>query len=130
MESSENCQQFVNNAEGFAIAGPGIDMQAARLVASFVYPQLCASIRARWNRQVEAVVLAYLAGIGAGTRANRGGNFGDPLVAVRINLLINKDEAFPARDVNPFAVSIIGHIVGVDRARQAGNFLACIHVQD
>jgi hypothetical protein len=80
MESSENCQNFVNNTGGIALAEPGIDMQAARLVASFVYPQLCASIRARRNRQVEAVVLAYLAGIGAGPRADRRGNFGERFV--------------------------------------------------
>ena len=113
----------------FEIAGHCVGMHSARSIPSFVHPQFSASIGAGGNRQVEAVVLSYLPGVRAGARADRGGNFGNPLVAVRINLLVHKDEALSTGDVNSLAVGVVRHIVCVDRARKAGNLFACIHVQ-
>jgi hypothetical protein len=59
-------------------------------ISGFVHPHLSAAIRARWNSEIEAVVLSNLAGICAGARTDGRGNFGDALVAVGIDLLINK----------------------------------------
>jgi hypothetical protein len=74
----------------------GLEARSACSIPRFAHPQLSASIRAGRNRQREAVVLSYLPGAGTGVRANRNGNFGNQLVAVRINLLVHKHEILPA----------------------------------
>src|SRR5437016_1814573 len=71
----------------------------------------------------------HLSGVCAGARADCRWDFRNTLVAVRVNLLVNEYEAFSAGNVNALAVRIVRHVVSVDCARKAGDFLARIHVQ-
>jgi len=52
-------------------------------------------------------VLSDLPVIRAGPRANRSWNFGDAFVAISINLLVNKNKAFAAGNVNALAIGVI-----------------------
>src|ERR1700722_2687753 len=70
-----------------------------------------------------------LAGIHAGACANRAWYFGDPLIAIGINLLVNKNETFATGDVNAFPRWVIPHVVRIGRSRKADDHFARVAVQ-
>ena len=70
-----------------------------------------------------------LAGIHAGAGANRTWYFGDPLVAVGVDLLVHKNETFATGDVNAFSRWVVPHVVRIGRSRKARNHFARVRIQ-
>src|SRR6266436_4479971 len=70
-----------------------------------------------------------LAGIHAGAGANRTWYFGNPLVAVGVDLLVHKNETFATGDVNAFSRWVVPHVVRIGRSRKAGNHFARVRIQ-
>src|SRR5512136_1917995 len=97
-------------------------------VPSFVNSQFRTLVRPSGNSEVEAVVFSTLAGIHTGACANRTWHFGDPLVAVRVNLLVDKNETFATGDVNAFPRWVIPHIVRAGRSRKARDHFARLRI--
>src|SRR5215469_15480947 len=62
-------------------------------IPRLIDPQLRAPTGTGGHGQIQAVVLPDLAIVGAGACAHSGGNLGDALVPVRIDLLVNKEES-------------------------------------
>src|SRR5579862_4797491 len=108
-----------------------VNLFAKISVLDGVNPDLGAVIGA-WRHAQKKAVEAFVAfsKISGRARAQRGGNFGEQLIVIRIRLLKHADVALAAGNVNSFSAGIVINVVGVLHARELCHRAASVGVEN